>query len=106
MDSDDAALPALHPYPPDSGEPEEDSSVANDTVVNSAGMQSMSTSNVTAGHAEAVCKNNAFLLPLQLGQNRFSVAITAPDPPEQVSIDKQTFDSVYQSQTFRSYKDR
>lgn len=97
LDSDDAPLPALHFYPPNLSEPEEDSSAANDAVVNSAGMQSMSTSNVTAEHAEAVCKNNTFLLPLQLGQNRFSVAITAPDPPEQASIHNKTFDSVYQS---------
>lgn len=84
LDSNDSPLPELYPYPPGSGEAEEDSS-ANDTVVNSAGMQSM-TSNVTAGDADAICRNNAFLLPLQLGQNSFSVAVAAPDPPEQASV--------------------
>ena len=84
LDSDDSPLAELYAYPPGSAEPEEDSS-ANDTAVNSAGMQSM-TSNVTAGHADAICKNNAFQLPLQLGQNRFSVAITAPDLPVQASV--------------------
>ena len=85
FDSDDSPLAELYADPP-AAEADEDSS-ANDTVVNSAGMQSM-TSNVTAGDADAICKNNAFLLPLQLGQNSFSVAITAPDPPEQASMRK------------------
>lgn len=84
LDDNDSPLAELYTYPHGSGEAEEDSS-ANDTVVNSAGMQSM-TSNVTAGDADAICRNNAFLLPLQLGQNSFSVAIAAPDLPEQASV--------------------
>lgn len=84
LDSNDSPLAELYTYSPGSGEPEEGSS-ANDTVVNSAGMQSM-TSNVTAGDADAICRNNAFLLPLQLGQNSFSVAIAAPDLPEKASV--------------------
>lgn len=85
FDSDDSPLAELYADSP-AAEADEDSS-ANDTVVNSAGMQSM-TRNVTAGDADAICKNNAFLLPLQLGQNSFSVAITAPDPPVQASMKK------------------
>lgn len=81
LDSDDAPLGELYVYPPSSPEP--DSSSDNGTAVNSAGMQSM-TSNVTEGHTDAVCNKNAFLLPLQLGQNDFNVAVTAPDLPEQV----------------------
>ena len=83
FDSEDSPLAELYAYPP-ADEADEDSS-ANDTMVNSAGMQSM-TSNVTAGDADAICRNNAFLLPLQLGQNSFSVSITAPDLPEQASM--------------------
>lgn len=83
FDSDDSPLAELYAYPA-TAEADEDSS-ANDTAVNIAGMQSM-TSNVTAGDADAICKHNAFLLPLQLGQNSFSVIVSAPDPSEQASV--------------------
>ena len=83
LDADDSPVEELYNYPPSS--PELQSSSANDTAVNSAGMQSM-TSNVTEGHTNAICKDNAFLLSLQLGQNDFSVVVTAPDMPEQASI--------------------
>lgn len=83
LDADDSPLGELYSYPPSSPEPE--SSSPNDTAVNSAGMQSM-TSNVTEGDTDAICKDNAFLLPLQLGQNEFSVVVTVPDVPEQASI--------------------
>ncbi len=67
--------------PPTSPEPE--TSLANDTEVNSAGMQSM-ISNATGDSTDALCSNNAFLLPLQLGQNEYSIAVTGPDPVDQV----------------------
>lgn len=82
LDSDNTPLGELYVYPPPSPEPE--SSSANSSEVNSAGMQSMS-SNATGTSADAVCSKNAFLLPLQLGQNDFSVAVTALEPAEQVS---------------------
>ena len=81
LDSDNTPLGELGVYPPPSPEPE--SSSANSSEVNSAGMQSMS-SNTTGTSADAVCSKNAFLLPLQLGQNDFSIAVTAPEPADQV----------------------
>ena len=83
LDSNDSPLGELYINSPASPEPE--SSTGNGTAVNSAGMQSM-TSNATEGDTDAVCKHDAFRLPLQLGQNQFSVAVTAPDPPEQVQL--------------------
>jgi len=81
LDSDNTPLGELYIYPPSSPEPE--SSSANSSEVNSAGMQSMS-SNATGNSMDAVCSKNAFLLPLQLGQNDFSIAVTAPEPADQV----------------------
>lgn len=80
LDSDNTPLGELYIYPPSSPEPE--SSSANSSEVNSAGMQSMSSA--TGNSTDAVCSKNAFLLPLQLGQNDFSIAVTAPEPADQV----------------------
>ena len=79
LDSDNTPLGELYIYPPSSPEPE--SSSANSSEVNSAGMQSMS-SNATGNSTDAVCSKNAFLLRLQLGQNDFSIAVTAPETAE------------------------
>lgn len=82
LNSNNTLLRDLYTYPPSSPEPE--SSSANSSEVNSAGMQSMS-SNATGNSTDAVCSKNAFLLPLQLGQNDFNIAVTAPEPADQVS---------------------
>ena len=74
LDSDDSPMGELYTYPPSSPEPELNS--INSTEVNSAGMQSMSS---TGNSTDTVCGKNAFLLPLQLGQNDYSVLVTAPD---------------------------
>ena len=55
------------------------------TGLNSAGMQSM-TSNVTEDSTRAVCGSQAFLLPLQLGQNDFDIEVTPPEPLDQVRV--------------------
>ncbi|DBA75632.1 TPA: hypothetical protein ACH3X2_009068 [Trebouxia sp. C0005] len=80
LNSNNTLLRDLYTYPPSSPEPE--SSSANSSEVNSAGMQSMS-SNATGNSTDAVCSKNAFLLPLQLGQNDFNIAVTAPEPADQ-----------------------
>ena len=55
----------------------------NSTGLNSAGMQSM-TSHVTESSTSAVCASNAYLLPLQLGQNEFDIEVTPPESPDEV----------------------
>lgn len=47
-------------------------------------MQSMA-SNATGDSTDAVCSKTAFLLLLQLGQNDYSIVVTAPDLADQVS---------------------
>ena len=55
-----------------------DQTAVNSTGLNSAGMQSM-TSNVTEGSTSAACNSNAYLLPLQLGQNEFEIEVAPPE---------------------------
>ena len=77
LDADDTPLAELYSASSTSPEPESSS-------VNSAGMQSMA-SNATGDGTDAVCSKTAFLLPLQLGQNDYSIVVTAPDLADQVS---------------------
>lgn len=58
---------------------------SNSTGLNSAGMQSM-VRNATEHSTDAICGSNAYLLPLQLGQNDFDIDVTPPEPFDQVSI--------------------
>ena len=80
LDADDAVLGELYTSASSSPHPEP---TANDTTVNSAGMQSM-TSNTTGNSVDAICSKNAYMLPLQPGQNVFSIVVSPPEPSEQV----------------------
>ena len=82
LDADDAVLGELYASAPSSPHPEPS---GNDSTVNSAGMQSM-TSNITGNSMDVVCSKNAYMLPLQLGQNVFSIVVSPPEPAEQVLI--------------------
>ena len=81
LDADNSVLGELFAQPPSPPEPEV---TANDSNPNSAGMQSM-TSNTTGNSTAAVCSQNAYILPLQLGQSDFQIVVTPPEPVEQVT---------------------
>ena len=81
LDAEDAVLGELYAQPSSPPEPELS---ANDSTPNSAGMQSMTT-NTTGNSTAAVCSQNAYILPLLLGQNEFQIVVTPPEPVEHVT---------------------
>lgn len=85
VDSDDNLIPKLSSAPlyPQATYEGTNPAASNSTGLNSAGMQSM-ISNVTQSSTDAVCGNNAYMLPLQLGQNDFDIEVTPPEPIAQV----------------------